>query len=245
MGVVRYTTAKAVWRNLDLLSFLTFTMAEHIVESAASNLTNLAQSATQHPYYPLDASINGYAANEWSVPALLSVFFGACSILFSSTYLIAKKINATLSTGELMTIMWFVLSGAIHVFFEGYYAANYATLGGKQTLIGQMWKEYAFSDSRYLTQNSLVLCMETVTAVCWGPGCLIVAALIMLRNPYRFPAQMVVSMGQLYGDLLYYATSFFDHAVLGIVYYRPEPFYFWFYFVTMNAFWIAIPGCKL
>ncbi|KAI7161359.1 Emopamil-binding protein [Hortaea werneckii] len=220
-------------------------MAEHIVESAASNLTNLAQPATQHPYYPLDASIDGYAANEWSVPALLSVFFGACSILFSSTYLIAKRINATLSTGELMTIMWFVLSGAIHVFFEGYYAANYATLGAKQTLIGQMWKEYAFSDSRYLTQNSLVLCMETVTAVCWGPGCLIVAALIMLRNPYRFPAQMVVSMGQLYGDLLYYATSFFDHAVLGIVYYRPEPFYFWFYFVTMNAFWIAIPGCLM
>ena len=131
------------------------------------------------------------------------------------------------------------------MFFEGYYAANYSTLGSKQTLIGQMWKEYAFSDSRYLTRNSFVLCMESVTAVCWGPGCIIVAALIMLRHPLRFPVQSVVSMGQFYGDALYYATSLFDHWTHGVSYSRPEAFYFWFYFVLMNFFWIVIPGCKL
>lgn len=42
-------------------------------------------------------------------------------------------------------------------------------------------------------------------------------------------------MGQLYGDALYYATSFFDHAVNGISYSRPEAVYFWFYFVGCNA----------
>lgn len=42
-------------------------------------------------------------------------------------------------------------------------------------------------------------------------------------------------MGQLYGDALYYATSFFDHAVNGISYSRPEALYFWFYFVGCNA----------
>ena len=140
--------------------------------------------------------------------------------------------------------MWFVLSGSIHLFFEGYYAVNYATLGSKQTLIGQMWKEYAFSDSRYLTRNSFVLCMESMTAICWGPGCLAVAAFIVLRHPMRYPIQLVVSVGQFYGDALYYATSFFDHYTAGVSYSRPEAFYFWFYFIFMNLFWIVIPGSK-
>lgn len=47
------------------------------------------------------------------------------------------------------------------------------------------------------------------------------------------------------GDTLYYATSFFDHWVMDVSYSRPEAFYFWFYFVLMNFFWIAIPGGKL
>lgn len=46
------------------------------------------------------------------------------------------------------------------------------------------------------------------------------------------------------GDVLYYATSFFDHYVMDVSYSRPEAFYYWFYFVLMNAFWIAIPGGK-
>lgn len=35
----------------------------------------------------------------------------------------------------------------------------------KTDFFGQLWKEYAFSDSRYLTSDPFVLCMETVTAV--------------------------------------------------------------------------------
>lgn len=220
-------------------------MADYVADTAnavAGNITKVAQAV--HPYYPLDVTIDGWAANEWGVPALLTVFFGACAVLFTATYFVAKRINSHLSKGELITIMWFVLSGAIHLLFEGYYAANFADLGAKQTLLGQLWKEYAFSDSRYLTQNSFVLCMETFTAVCWGPGCLAVAALIMLRHPMRYPLQMIVSMGQFYGDALYYATCMFDHYVAGVTYSRPEAFYFWFYFFFMNFLWIMIPGCK-
>lgn len=49
--------------------------------------------------------------------------------------------------------------------FQGYFALNHVNLSGKQDLFGQLWKEYAFSDSRYLTSDPFVLCMETVTAV--------------------------------------------------------------------------------
>jgi hypothetical protein len=57
-------------------------------------------------------------------------------------------------------------AGAIHLFFEGYFSLNHTRMGPAQDIFGQLWKEYAFSDSRYLTSDPFVLCMETVTAVC-------------------------------------------------------------------------------
>lgn len=138
-------------------------MAAVKMDEMANNATLL--SHPPHPYYPLEVEITGYLANEWSVPALLGVFFGCCGLLFGSTYFFAKSVQPKLTRGELITLMWFVLSGTIHLVFEGYYAANQAHMGGLQSLMGQMWKEYALSDSRYLTQNAFVLCMETVTAV--------------------------------------------------------------------------------
>lgn len=38
-------------------------------------------------------------------------------------------------------------------------------MGGLQTFFGQLWKEYALSDSRYLTGNVFVFCVEAMTAV--------------------------------------------------------------------------------
>ncbi|GIZ36970.1 hypothetical protein CKM354_000043400 [Cercospora kikuchii] len=198
-----------------------------------------------NPYYPIGSSIAGWTPNEASVFALLGAFVGASVVLFTSTFILVKRIQPTLTRSELLTIMWFVLSGTIHIFFEGYYISNFAELGSQQTFIAQMWKEYSFSDSRYLTSNGLVFCLETITVFVWGPGCLLVAALIVLRSPWRHPLQIIVSLGQLYGDTLYYATSFFDEAVHGISYSRPEAFYFWFYFVFMNSLWIIIPAALI
>lgn len=48
----------------------------------------------------------------------------------------------------------------------GYFSLNHTRMGPAQDLFGQLWKEYALSDSRYLTSDPFVLCMETVTAVC-------------------------------------------------------------------------------
>lgn len=38
-------------------------------------------------------------------------------------------------------------------------------MASSQDLFGQLWKEYALSDSRYMTSDTLVLCMETMTVV--------------------------------------------------------------------------------
>jgi cholestenol delta-isomerase len=128
--------------------------------------TNSTLPVPVHPYYPLEVEIVGYLANEWNTFELCSMFAAGCAVIFSITYTIVKRLRPSASAGDLATIMWFVLCGFIHFFFEGYFAWNFRHMGGMQDLFGQLWKEYSLSDSRYLTQDAFVLCMESVTAVC-------------------------------------------------------------------------------
>ncbi|KAF2749403.1 EBDP4, emopamil-binding protein [Sporormia fimetaria CBS 119925] len=204
-------------------------------------MTVTKPSTPVHPYYPIEAEIVGYLANEWDTLTLLFAFAGGCTAIFSVTYMIVKRLRPNVSYSDLATVMWFVLCGFIHFFFEGYFAFNFKRMGGMQDLFGQLWKEYSLSDSRYLTQDAFVLCMETITAVCWGPLSFLTAALIATDHPLRYPFQGIVSLGQLYGDVLYYATCMFDHWLYNLSYSRPEGYYFWCYFVLMNAFWIVFP----
>jgi len=86
--------------------------------------------------------------------------------------------------------------------------------------------------------------MESITAWCWGPLALVMAYLIVKENPYRHPLQIIISTGQLYGDILYFGTCWFDLLTYGIEYSRPENYYYYGYFVLLNGFWIVIPLCK-
>jgi cholestenol delta-isomerase len=69
--------------------------------------------------------------------------------------------------------------------------------------------------------------------------------MITVQHPYRFPIQALVSTGQIYGLILYYATSLFDLYFKDISYSRPGAYYFWFYFFFVNFIWMVIPGCKI
>lgn len=67
-------------------------------------------------------------------------------------------------------------------------------------------KEYAKADSRYATRDAFVISMEAVTAFAWGPLCFVVACGVLGRAPWRHWLTVLVSLGQLYGDVLYFAT---------------------------------------
>ncbi|KAI9802116.1 MAG: hypothetical protein M1833_002037 [Piccolia ochrophora] len=198
-----------------------------------------------HPYYPLEAEIVGYLANDYTVPQLLLTFAGACVVIFALTSVLVKRVNPRLARGDELVALWFVLSGSIHFFFEGYFAINHARMGSSQDLFGQMWKEYAHSDSRYLTSESFVLCMESITAALWGPLSFVLLWLIVTSHPLRHPLQIIVSGGQIYGDILYYATAMFDHYHKGVTYCRPEAYYFWGYYFALNFIWIVIPSMTI
>lgn len=73
-----------------------------------------------HPFYPLGIEVTNYLANEWGVLTLLSAFAACCASVFAATYVVVMRVRPTMSRGELLTILWFVLCGCIHTFFEGY-----------------------------------------------------------------------------------------------------------------------------
>jgi len=72
--------------------------------------------------------------------------------------------------------------------------------------------------------------------------CFIVAFFITTSHPLRHPLQIIVCVGQIYGLILYYATSMFDHYYMKITYSRPEVLYFWGYYFFMNFIWMVFPG---
>ncbi|KAJ5528615.1 hypothetical protein N7527_002008 [Penicillium freii] len=196
----------------------------------------------EHPFYPPGLNAIGYSANTMSIPALLGVFTIATVGIIGVSSFVLKTIKPSISRADKIMVGWFIFSGCIHFILEGYFVYNHKTMPRRLDLLGQMWKEYAKADSRYMTMEPFVLCMESITAFAWGPLCYFIAWMIVTKSPHRHPTQIIVSMGQFYGDVLYYGTSILEESYHGVSYSRLETFYYWGYFIFLNSFWILIPG---
>jgi cholestenol delta-isomerase len=80
------------------------------VESMAAPIAPIAKNSTPlHPYYPLEAEVVGYLANEWNTFELCALFAAGCSVIFTATYLVTKRLRPQVSMSDLITVMWFVL----------------------------------------------------------------------------------------------------------------------------------------
>ncbi|KAL4881878.1 emopamil binding protein [Aspergillus karnatakaensis] len=197
-------------------------------------------NTTPHQYYPLGLSLPHFTTNESSTLTLIAQFGVLWAAAVGFAWVLIGKIRPTASTADRIAFTWMCLTGWIHFFFEAHFVINHEILAGSQTLFGQLWKEYSLSDSRYLTSNSFLVTMEAVTAFAWGPLAFIIAYCIAVQHPIRHPLQMILSCGQIYGDVLYYATSLFELYVHGVEFCRPEGYYFWFYYFFFNAIWMVI-----
>ena len=71
-------------------------------------------------------------------------------------------------------------------------------------------KEYANADSRYASRDSFTICMEFVTAFLEGPSCFLVVYALVRKRPWRHILQLLVATCQIYGDVLYFATSWYE-----------------------------------
>ncbi|RGB28818.1 Emopamil binding protein [Rhizophagus diaphanus] len=217
--------------------------AEQVVEKIEPEFPN-------HPFYPRNLKVLSEILRNYFLPTFtekthsmeysLGVFAGiAIIVTLISTLIIYQKQN--ISKANKFAFVWFIITGSIHIFVEGYFSYFHETLQSDNSLIGQWWKEYSLSDSRYLSSDPFVVNMERITAIFWGTGSYLTAIGIHQSWPSRHVIQLVTSLGQIYGLVLYYWTSLFE----GFPHSRPEPLYFWGYFLGINAIWAFIPGALL
>ncbi|KAF9301122.1 hypothetical protein BGZ74_007080 [Mortierella antarctica] len=199
----------------------------------------MATAHTPHPYYPLDLVLDHYVPNTYSMKDTLTLLFSTFgAITIGSIALSYPKRHSTIKgLGNQLTFLWFVMCGFIHLFLEGYFSVHHATLAGDQHPLAQVWKEYSLSDSRYLSSDSFVLIMESITAFAWGPLAFFAAKTMYYNTPARHVAQLILSLGQIYGCVLYYLTTMVE----GSPHCDPHPYYYYFYFAFFNIFWIVVP----
>ncbi|KAI8866565.1 Emopamil-binding protein, partial [Ramicandelaber brevisporus] len=160
-----------------------------------------------------------------SVAAVFATVLVPSAILLALGWRLIAPRRPDLTTAGRLTFGWFLVSGLIHIVLEGYYVLHHRTIAGESFLLAQVWKEYALSDSRYLTSDVFVLPMEAITAAFDGPLCLVAAYSIWYDMPHYHLSQAVVSVAQIYGCILYFATTMLD----GSPHSDPHPYYYYFY----------------
>lgn len=188
------------------------------------------------PYYPVGLILPGeYRAAAVNPLLIHGVFFGTAAALAAA----GAGASRGLPTSQRVMAVWLLISGVVHLVVEGAFALSprFYSNTDPRLLLQELWKEYSKADSRYAARDPFVTTMETFTAFVLGPLCLVCALATLRRAPWRWLLITLVSCCQLYGTVLYFATSWFvnnEHV-------RPEAVYVWFYFVTMNTIWIVCP----
>lgn len=161
----------------------------------------------------------------------------AVAVMFVVGGILIGRARTPVTGKDKLIVMWMMMCAGIHIVLEGYFSFNHGSLAGKTTVLADLWREYAHSDSRYLTSDPFTVIMEGITAVFDGSMAALTVYGIVADSPIRYSAQLMVSLAQLYGNVLYMGTNVME----GFRYTNPDPFYLYGYFVLLNSPWIFIP----
>ncbi|KAJ1994596.1 hypothetical protein GGI26_001537 [Coemansia sp. RSA 1358] len=178
-----------------------------------------------------------YVASKLTMSEAFGTLGTAVGALLVLSAVLISRARTPLSSKDKLVVMWMLVCAGIHIILEGYFSFNHGTLAGKETIMGDLWREYSHADSRYLTSDPFTVIMEGITAVFDGSFAVVTAYGLLADSPIRHPAQLITSLAQLYGNVLYMATNYME----GFRYTNPNPQYFYGYFVLLNLPWIIIP----
>ncbi|XP_018581360.1 3-beta-hydroxysteroid-Delta(8),Delta(7)-isomerase [Scleropages formosus] len=202
-------------------------------------------SGARHPYWPRDLSIPSYVENDRSMAEILTFLFSVSGLMLLAAWFFTGRAvpgprgGRKLSGARRLALCWFSVCGFIHLVVEGWFIFYHGTIPSDQSLLSQLWKEYSKGDSRYVISDNFTVCVETITVLCWGPLSIWAVLAFLYNRPNRFLLQLVISLGQLYGAVLYFFTEHRD----GYIHSQPgHPIYFWFYFFFLNLLWVIIPA---
>lgn len=194
-----------------------------------------------HPYYPTSIVLPNYAPPVWTAPVVFGIFGAVVVLVWIATWIFSGT-RRHLSFVDRLAFSWWAVTGSIHMVLEGAFAASPNLINDSSgAFLMDCWKEYAKSDSRYATRDPCIVAIEALTAFMEGPLCIVILYAMATRQPFSQLLQFGVSLGQLYGTAVYFATSYLE----GFPHSDPHPLYFWGYFVGMNAVWVLVPGLIL
>ncbi|KAJ2717176.1 hypothetical protein H4R19_000120 [Coemansia spiralis] len=191
-----------------------------------------------HPYFPRDAALPHYAPSTLDVYGAFAILGGAIAAVTALSVVLIGQARTRLSCKDKTIVAWMMVCTGIHIVLEGYFSLNHKQLAGMNTVLADLWREYAHADSRYLTSDPFTVIMEGITAVFDGSVAAVAAYGILADSPIRHPAQLATSLAQLYGNVLYMTINYME----GFRHTNPHPFYFYGYFVMMNAVWMVVPA---
>ena len=118
-----------------------------------------------HPYYPRTLELGHYVPNRIPMMTLLGIVGSAFTAIVAISFLSARllKNRSAFDSGR---FSWFIMCALMHCLFEGYWLSHHETIAGQSDLLAELWKEYAYSDSRYVSSDAVVVALETITIVC-------------------------------------------------------------------------------
>ncbi|KMT02762.1 hypothetical protein BVRB_8g193490 [Beta vulgaris subsp. vulgaris] len=99
-------------------------------------------------------------------------------------------------------------------------------------IFAEIWKEFSKGDSRYLSYDSTTIALEGLSIFILGPANLLAAYAVATDKCYKNVLQLVTSVGELYGVVIFHTTPFIEGKQ-----YSASPLYF----VGANLPWALIP----
>ncbi|XP_023573515.1 3-beta-hydroxysteroid-Delta(8),Delta(7)-isomerase isoform X2 [Octodon degus] len=197
-------------------------------------------TGSSHPYWPQHLRLDHFVPNDLPSWYIVTALFTVFGVIVVTAWLLSSFASVVpLGIWRRLSVCWFAVCAFVHMVIEGWFILYYDTILGDKSFLSQLWKEYAKGDSRYIIEDNFTVCMESITACLWGPLSVWAMIAFLRQQPSRYVLQLVISLGQVYGDVLYFLTEYrdgFQHGELG------HPIHFWFYFFFMNAIWLVIPG---
>eukprot|EP01024_Parvocaulis_polyphysoides_P021812 TRINITY_DN20364_c0_g1_i5.p2 TRINITY_DN20364_c0_g1~~TRINITY_DN20364_c0_g1_i5.p2 ORF type:complete len:237 (-),score=13.81 TRINITY_DN20364_c0_g1_i5:511-1221(-) len=196
-------------------------------------------ASVQHPYYPPDLVLEGqYVERVSSLVYIIGGYFLSVGLISLITFFWSGTVKHFNSV-ERYLVCWFAWTAATHIILEGAFVIDdkFYENQNEFNVLAETWKEYAKADARYASRDKSVLFVEIAAAFFEGPLLALAIFGMAAKSSWRHFVIVVASLCQLYGVVLYYYTVFTDK----IVYYRPEPLYFYFYLIFMNGIWVVVP----
>ncbi|XP_068645710.1 probable 3-beta-hydroxysteroid-Delta(8),Delta(7)-isomerase [Aristolochia californica] len=153
---------------------------------------------------------------------ILSVYIGVSVVIILLTWTSSGRC-AKISKIDRLLMCWFIFTGLTHIILEGYFAFSPEFYKEKTPhYLAEVCKEYSKGDSRYAARDAGVVTVEGITAALEGSSSAREPARFKATPTYSYNLPLAISLVQLYGDAVYYITSYLEGDN-----FSTNPFYYW------------------